>query len=498
MLFSSLYGQAYEAELRIAFVKNHPTTQFDSAAGSPHMQSCVNIAAIALEVFVDECIDLVANGVKADISHALSSTHVSEDERDLHIRRKKILSQWRKTGSRALSISSLSLLLRSISIDNDAVGRGLPSHSSGLSSSALSRTLLDMARPNSPVPIRTPVQKSGIFLPVLQTVVSHLMKLAPSPLSVLSQSGSTSNPTSPAQNAFVICALTLATEMLSIDHIPWSKIHSGLGRPSHAPVWNSWRSIDADDQATRRLPDFALNPSQRLTRIAQDTQTNAANVNPASPWAVGSLSLSSLPSILHKIKLPSDWILPSSMDDYILNTYIYVQSIYNRSNTIHHLALLVGIIISHSLPELSHSQNLARDLAKLDRKDIKSAIFNSEWTAKSSERGMKEKPIFVCMAATFLIALYDCNSPLRIYMREHENGMGTNWTKKHRKLHLILLTTESLCLSVLQAQREFNLSFLFGWAYFQPLDRRLPPQPVLASIMNASLLIKSIPYTTDS
>jgi hypothetical protein len=55
-----------------------------------------------------------------------------------------------------------------------------------------------------------------------------------------------------------------------------------------------------------------------------------------------------------------------------------------------------------------------------------------DWLPKSSKKGMSERTIFISMITTFIIAIYEPQSPLREHMREAaKGGLGDAWTEKY-------------------------------------------------------------------
>jgi hypothetical protein len=64
-------------------------------------------------------------------------------------------------------------------------------------------------------------------------------------------------------------------------------------------------------------------------------------------------------------------------------------------------------------------------------KEIRDIYSDIDWISRP-KKGMSEKSIFVAMFTTFIIALYDDDSPLcQCMILTMRKGLGDDWTKKH-------------------------------------------------------------------
>jgi len=149
-------------------------------------------------------------------------------------------------------------------------------------------------------------------------------------------------------------------------------------------------------------------------------------------WRFNDIKLRDLANVINHHSLPSDWTIPARSSDYVLATYNYVRDIYNNKNDIHKLALLVAIILGHCLPNIHAPTDAPKYLNNLlTQADTRRAARDLPWVAKTKTKGSKESHIHMTMFATFIIALYDSDSPLRKYMAQHDNSLGDLWTDKH-------------------------------------------------------------------
>jgi hypothetical protein len=121
---------------------------------------------------------------------------------------------------------------------------------------------------------------------------------------------------------------------------------------------------------------------------------------------------------------------------YVDDTYRWVKDNYNGTKPVHHLALLVGMIVASSLlPNLFIPTGLKTHFVHANSPDEVRRIFDEmEWECKP-KKGMVERSVFVTMFTTFIIALYEEDSPLRKHMdAAQRSGLGEKWTKKHGQL----------------------------------------------------------------
>jgi hypothetical protein len=97
------------------------------------------------------------------------------------------------------------------------------------------------------------------------------------------------------------------------------------------------------------------------------------------------------------------------------------------------LALLVSIIIAFSLfPNLFIPINQKYLFLYANSSNNVCKIFNEmEWKDKE-KKGIKDQKFFISIFTTFIITLYEEDSPLRKHMATFpKSGLGEKWTTKH-------------------------------------------------------------------
>jgi hypothetical protein len=161
---------------------------------------------------------------------------------------------------------------------------------------------------------------------------------------------------------------------------------------------------------------------------------NALAHDSNAEWLVNGISLATLYSVLNKTRLPSDFVSVSDGNGtYVDATYEWLITIYDGTKLTHHLSLLVAIVASSLLPNLFMTKDYPKSLfSEAQTKEETRAVYDSlPWVSKQ-RKGLTEKSIFIAMITTYIVALYEPDSPLRKHMRSSaKSGLGNPWTSKH-------------------------------------------------------------------
>lgn len=181
--------------------------------------------------------------------------------------------------------------------------------------------------------------------------------------------------------------------------------------------------------------DELLSPDQIEQRDATRAQRRAQKLDPRLEWACGTIALSNLQSILHCESLPTDWKLSRSRVPWIDHISDWMPANFDIRNPIHHYAILASIILSTTLPYifLPKSPDIP-NCTDLTAAEIREVGLGLKWTMQSEGRGHKDKPAFISMMTTFIIALACPDGPLAVHLRQNENVMGADWTKRNCEL----------------------------------------------------------------
>ncbi|KIJ57607.1 hypothetical protein HYDPIDRAFT_120514 [Hydnomerulius pinastri MD-312] len=222
-------------------------------------------------------------------------------------------------------------------------------------------------------------------------------------------------------------------ERKKINHIPWSANPTArAGNPYTTITPTVWLNLGAKPAPkSSQAPSFLSREwsSHSLAlRSSEDIQTQDSR----GEWSAIEVKLVSFQSVRHKTVLPSECdIVNASLggnEDYVVAAYQYVQTSYDPSKPIHLLALISSVICAGLLPRLFHTQ-FVRGSYPTDSSRYASFIRNLDWTSKS-RKGSSQPAPFIVMVTTFIISLYDPDSPLASRL-EQNTGDLTNWFNKH-------------------------------------------------------------------
>lgn len=394
----------------------------------------MHICNIAFDAFFDDVKQLVSEGIRKDIKLQIASAsqqsqnHLNKAIAYGKIREDSLVSWMDSKYPLAYGQDggdeTFRYLIRAVVPNKNAIKEGLPNWSqNSIAPLEFVDDLFDMSCPSNPIQPTAPVLQTGSFLPVLK--IAHTSILA-----LLEDSDH------PSRQKFLKRILREALRVFHVHFFPFHLPNSGVaGSPFRKPVFNSWANLGSKDSAeqipledlTSLLSDTHILPESVASKKAIANDCNA-------DWYSSSLTLKTLKDVLNKTSLPSDFGKPTpSQAEYVNRTYRWVRLNYNGANPLHHLALIVGIIVASTfLPNLF----IPTDCKHLFKNAISPSevrnVYNSLDWLKKPKKGMKRKPIFVSMFTTFIIAIYDERSPLRVHMASKKlKGLGDAWTTKH-------------------------------------------------------------------
>jgi hypothetical protein len=316
------------------------------------------------------------------------------------------------------------VLLKAVAEDDIAAYNGL----NGWDTNArtpfeLVESFINMSVPTHPTPPSAPVLRDGAFLPVLKVARSAILDIVKLDKPV-------------KQLAFLNKMLLLALTVFDIKFVPSHRPQTGArGGQFVLPLYNYWGHLGVKHSTTSFLlvPDPDISFSSLV-----EPETVAYNIAVASdctaPWEANSLDLCTIKDCLNRTTLPSDFPPPSlSTEEYVNDTYTWVKQHYDGTKHHHHLALLVATIVATSLlPRIFTPQGLRHLFASADSPTKVRQVYSTiEWESRG-KKGMSYRPLFISMITTFIIALYEQDSPLKRHMIASRNkGLGNPWTDKY-------------------------------------------------------------------
>jgi len=392
----------------------------------------MRILEIAFHAFFEDTKHLVATGVRNDITQSIAQADSQEDRRAAAIRgkeRENNLKHWLKLKNPLAyghmgNNKTYESLVQAIFRDTQDISHGLPlmlDHA--MTPSSFVSLLLQMSRPHFPINPYAPIISNGSFLPALKLAHKHLLTLSKADHH-------------PSSDAWISSMFLRAIKYLDISYAPSHLPRtSARGAPCKKAVYNSWTYLGLQDAATSHplpLPSNAPSTSQRAAAVALRTAlANDCNAQ----WTIAPLHLASIKSILNKTTLPSDFATPSLSDAaYVNDTYQWVKHAYDMRKPLHHLALIVSLMITCLRPQLflpSDSSIRSHFIDVLSPKQVHQVYNRLPWVVRRT-KGMVDETLLVAMFTTFIIAIYEPNSPLRQHMASSDkNGLGDSWTKKY-------------------------------------------------------------------
>lgn len=272
---------------------------------------------------------------------------------------------------------------------------------------------------NLPRTMSAPIVRSGSFLPALPLGFAHIRQV-----------------TSLGEEHKEILAALIArmVRKMEIQIVPW---HRGdrPGSRSYTTRGDWWMKIkhtgttDLETELQRDQPD------EQGVLV-----THALDHNIDAPWSMP-LALHKMGPLWNKSTLPSQWGLeyaslpttgPGDDNHYVKETYEYVRDVYDGRIWWHHLGLVWGIMFSKTAPFLCFSKDITLQATESISRLTKE-VQQIPWIKSTSKthRGITSPMPFITMMSTAIISLLDSRSPLRRRMRNHNNSMGSVWTKKH-------------------------------------------------------------------
>lgn len=396
---------------------------------------------IAVKALFEDTKHLVSKGIRADIQFHVDGARSPQDRQaaiDRGVIREYHLKIWLNTPLPLVYGDDrnpvFQTLVQALAPTEEQVALGLPHMSdNSMSPKDFINSLIEMSRPSDPDTPRAPVLSNGAFLPLLKLAHKHVIDLS-------------QEDDPDAQHSFLYHALFLCFKMFPVRFVPYNKPPTGrAGAPSRTPVFNHWASLGS--RASSKVPSLKALSSQRhpssSQRAADDALANALNKDCNAEWAFNPLNITDMQSIVHRTNLPMDYTFPTPSDaNYVNETYAWVKNNYDGTNRLHHLALIIAMIASFLLPKLftpsQQSRQIRARFLKADTEDKVQDIYNDiPWVARNKS-GLSDRRIFVCMFTTFIIALYEPESPLRLKMAQcPRSGLGDPWTDKHSTFHLL-------------------------------------------------------------
>ncbi|KAH9032220.1 hypothetical protein EDB84DRAFT_1438686 [Lactarius hengduanensis] len=423
---------AYHAKLRLrhTLIVN-PSISYNSSFSSVENRA-MHVSVIAFQALFDDVKKLVADGVRRDIA-AIVSAALTQDAVDVAVargrERESSLKHWLSIKNplaygKVDKQDTFVSLLQAVVADPHLISHGLPNFSGhAMTPTTFVTSLIAMSSPTNPSLPVAPVLSSGFFLPLLKEAHSLILDLARL---------SPSNDHRDLVHRSFINTLSHLLIRFVPSHRPRS---SSSGASPRVPVFDSWANLGLQDKARTIVP--LQGPSHSLPQLsqlaAQSALTSALGGDAAAEWSVNEITIPLIHTILNKSSLPIDFTAPLPANEpYVDDTYAWVRHNYDPRNPIHHLALIVGIIVSHFLPNVFYPHPIPSTpfTHATTTYDVYQAYCTLPWDARPGKKGVSDRPIYIAMVTTFIIAIHEPDSPLGRKLVDTKK-LGSKWTTKH-------------------------------------------------------------------
>jgi hypothetical protein len=429
-----LLSQSYQASLRIDFALSVFSKKRYRGIVQPRDLKVVAICDVAFHAFFQDTKALVAQGVRRDIALniaaapsklLLDAASSRAKEREAHLKtwlKQQYPLSYGPQGGNDIFTS----LVQAVHSNKNDIPNGLPNWDHfAMSPYNFAAFLTDISASRTPAPPKAPVLSKGSFLPVLKLAHKALLFIF-------------DDPDKSARRNFVIDSFRKAIKIFKVEYFPApeKKLNPSAGPRCKTPIFNSWGNLGRmDPSRTAPVAGPSSLPSRPPVEPATVAFNNAIANDCNADWSANALNLKTLKKYLHRTSLPIDFTTPAGSEaPYVKDTYTWVRDNYDGTKPIHHYALLVSIIVASSiLPNLFISpEDKLRFNERHTVEDVRAMYDHMDWVSKPRQRGMAQKSIFIAMFTTFIIALYEPQSPLRRHMDDSpKKGLGQDWTEKH-------------------------------------------------------------------
>lgn len=221
-------------------------------------------------------------------------------------------------------------------------------------------------------------------------------------------------------------ALVQALEAQKVELVPYHKAAERQSHPSAAdPEW--WLKVSPSLRVERASSEEFANNEEEASAEAM--------ASPVTPWDLPGKP-QHIKRFLHKTILPQSWTLENASVQtrdvrapHIYDTYLWVQNNYDGNNPLHRMALLWSIMFTFILPHIGVPEhpNIKHTTSPMEATQ---EVLSMTWK-KVERKGVTEPRRFMTMLTCVIISFFEPESPLREYLAQNENVLGSTWTSKH-------------------------------------------------------------------
>ncbi|KAG2060493.1 hypothetical protein BDR06DRAFT_1002397 [Suillus hirtellus] len=232
-------------------------------------------------------------------------------------------------------------------------------------------------------------------------------------------------------NAWVSQAITYASNVLKVNHVPWCIPPTGRnGVPSSVVVHDVWLNLGAAERPLTKPSASFLTWQESLHMAALQSSEAMELSDTRGDWNALSVHLNKFSSILHKTILPVEWdkntASLATCSQYVADTYNYIQNAFNPTIPLHQLAVIVAIAFAGLTPNI-FAPTIVKGQVPKQLNELSAYIRGQEWVSLCAT---SQEP-FITMMSTFIIAMSDPGSP--ISQRVQSGTEIKEWLTKHCK-----------------------------------------------------------------
>lgn len=414
--------QMFLAHLSMKLAGSRPPLEWTKAT-DPKDAACRSILFHALAIFIQDCKTLVEAHVRPSIAHAIASEDADQEE--LGQRRRKALKEWLNTflalawsTGKQTKAQTYLYLITILHCDTTSVPNSLNKSNESWTYEIMAKHLFRIGTHEGGT-AEAPVTSSGSFITALRLAIQYIHTLRGA---------------SPNTDAFIILEMGAMMRRMHIDFIPWKKNTRG----SRAAQATEWMILHKGGGSSSRPMDLP----QSNEEVAQESAEKAQDEEPGVEWEIPG-QLYDMKNLWKKEVLPTDWdIKHASLEtqrqkpeaEYVWRTYEFVESHYDGTYWMHHLALICGILFSRVAPLIFFPRNTVLPQTT-GVQELTKAIREVPWIRNTagSHKGMTAPKPFVTMVTTALIGFWDTRTEFNKHLQRSKGSQGESWTSKHGK-----------------------------------------------------------------
>jgi hypothetical protein len=363
----------------------------------------------------------VENHVRTHITRGISSE--DPDEKELALRRKKALKDWMKTflalawsSGKQSNAETYRYLMTILHTDPSTQPSHLNKAPESWAYEILARHFWKIATNNNGS-VEAPVTSNGSFIIALPLAIQYIRAVQGK---------------SPETDTFIVLEFATMMRRMHIDFVPWKKNTRGA-RAAQPNVW----------MILHKGGGHSLNPTkviQTTEEVTQESAERARDNEPGVEWEIPD-KLSEMKDLWNKEVLPTDWdIKHASLEtqrlkpeaEYVWKTYEFVETHYDGTHWMHHLALICGILFSRVAPSIFFPRDAPLPQTT-NVQQLTKAIRDVPWTRNTTgtHKGMTAPRPFVTMVTTALIGFWDTRTDFAKHLQGSKGSQGASWTSKH-------------------------------------------------------------------